>query len=321
MKFNIYINQKALIELAERKWIKIDLVDWAIINWIKDFHNEPKVKKEKIDGKIFFWLAYNKLKEDLPLLNVNSKKWIANRLQKLIDLWLLEKHLNKDEWNLTYFYYTQEFFDLEREKEDIIKEKHELKEEKWLWIFKSAWEQEFNTYGTEIPKAMEQKFLRLWNEGSYNYNIIYSIIKSIILKYKKDNFKKLNLNNFSSYDDKNNKITETTEQLNQDVSSGSWQLDNSSPPTPSPLKETGAEIRNRWQGFLWIKMHKIDARKLDLIYNYCKENKLQVNKSIMKTFLKIIITITYDDIKFYLNKKYDNTNHLINTLNKFNKAS
>lgn len=258
------------------------------------------------------------------MINELKLKWNELVLYAII-YWFSQDWETKYRWSLSYIQNS-----LKISRHTVISLLKKL-EEKWLIIKKENKTWNLYSINQQVVQKLHQGSAEIALVGSaktslvgsaeiapnnniYIYNNKYN---NIYNKFKKYNHNKIK----SSLISMKNKITETTEQLNQDVNSGSWQLDNSSPPTPSPLKETGAEIRNRWQGFLWIKMHKIDARKLDLIYNYCKENKLQVNKSIMKTFLKIIITITYDDIKFYLNKKYDNTNHLINTLNKFNKAS
>lgn len=116
MKYNIYINQKWLSELSDSKWIKIDLIDWAIINWIKDFHNEPKTRKINIEWKQYFWIAYSYIIKELPLLWIKTKWAVAERLNKLVSLWLLEKYFDKDWWSMTYFYCKQEFYDLERGK-------------------------------------------------------------------------------------------------------------------------------------------------------------------------------------------------------------
>jgi len=114
MKYNIYINQKSLAELSEKTGVKIDLIDWALISWIKDFHNEPKIKKIQIDWKQYFWLAYKHILNDMPLLWLKTKWAISDRLKKLCNLWLLEKYFDLEWWSLTYFYCTQEFYNLER---------------------------------------------------------------------------------------------------------------------------------------------------------------------------------------------------------------
>jgi len=118
MKYNIYINQKSLFELANKKKIKIDLIDWAIINWIKDFHNAPKIKKIEIDWKRFFWIAYKHLLNDMPLLWLKTKWAIWTRLKKLVDIWLLEKYFDLEWWSMTYFYCTDSFYELERVKSE-----------------------------------------------------------------------------------------------------------------------------------------------------------------------------------------------------------
>ncbi len=103
MRAYININQKAFSELAILKSTKIDLIDATIFEYIVKFAVSNKANKQLIDNKLFTWCSYQKIIDDNPLLNINSKKAIELRLIKLIDLGLFEKFTDKKEGNKTYF--------------------------------------------------------------------------------------------------------------------------------------------------------------------------------------------------------------------------
>ena len=103
MRAYININQKAFSELATLKSTKIDLIDATIFEYIFKFAVSNKASKQLIDDKLFIWCSYQKIIDDNPLLNINSKKAIELRLIKLIDLGLFEKFTDKREGNKTYF--------------------------------------------------------------------------------------------------------------------------------------------------------------------------------------------------------------------------
>lgn len=87
MKYNININQKAIIDLN----LDVDVIDMAIFDFIKDFSNSSKCVKVLIDGKQFFWISHSKIILDLPIININSRQGILKRINKLIDANLIQR--------------------------------------------------------------------------------------------------------------------------------------------------------------------------------------------------------------------------------------
>lgn len=103
MRAYININQKAFSELAILKRTKIDLIDATIFEYIVKFAVSNKAEKQLIDNKLFVWCSYQKIIDDNPLLNINSKKAIELRLNKLIEIGLFEKFTDKSKGNKTFF--------------------------------------------------------------------------------------------------------------------------------------------------------------------------------------------------------------------------
>lgn len=87
MKYNININQKAVIDLG----LDLDVVDLAIFDFIKDFSNSPGCIKVLIDGKQYFWISHSKIINDLPIIKITSRQGIFKRINKLIDACLIER--------------------------------------------------------------------------------------------------------------------------------------------------------------------------------------------------------------------------------------
>lgn len=97
MKYNININQKAIIDNS----FNLDLIDCAIIDYIKDFNWTWKMIKSIIDWDEYFWIQYEHFLKEMPLLWINSKQALKRRIDKIVNEWILEKKLLN--WNSTYF--------------------------------------------------------------------------------------------------------------------------------------------------------------------------------------------------------------------------
>jgi len=87
MKYNININQKAIIDLG----LNLDVIDMSIFDFIKDFANSKNCVKVFIDGKQYFWISHTKIITDLPIIRINTRQGIINRINKLIESGLIER--------------------------------------------------------------------------------------------------------------------------------------------------------------------------------------------------------------------------------------
>jgi len=112
MRAYININQKAFIELSRHKNIKLDLCDATIFEYIYKFAVSNMATKQLIDNELFIWVSYQKIIDDNPLMGLTSKKAIEIRLNKLIEVGLLKKYLDKKQGNKTYFNITNLAYNL-----------------------------------------------------------------------------------------------------------------------------------------------------------------------------------------------------------------
>ena len=74
--------------------IKLDCTDLLLLRWFVDFY--PQTNKENIDGKEYGWISYEKVLEDLPLLDLGIKI-IYNKFEKMTEFGILEhKHVKEE---------------------------------------------------------------------------------------------------------------------------------------------------------------------------------------------------------------------------------
>jgi hypothetical protein len=112
MNYNISINQKAISELNKTLVDKLDLKDATILDWMLKFHAEPKAKIKQINGSNYIWVSYAYIIAENPLLEIVNKQTMSRRIEKLITAGLLDRSIDLDEGNKTYFGLTQVAFDL-----------------------------------------------------------------------------------------------------------------------------------------------------------------------------------------------------------------
>lgn len=84
----------------KEKDIKIDCTDLLILRWFVDFY--PKMMKVEIDGVQYAWLQYQKILQDLPLLDI-KKQALFDRLQKLCEFKILNHKTVKVNGTFSYY--------------------------------------------------------------------------------------------------------------------------------------------------------------------------------------------------------------------------
>jgi len=84
MKYTISgLQQYMLIDLG------LDCIDALIIRYVYDFYTIGKMTlRTDRHGNKFFWMSYQKLLDDLPILNM-KKRALANRFKKYVEVGLL----------------------------------------------------------------------------------------------------------------------------------------------------------------------------------------------------------------------------------------
>lgn len=98
MKFSYMgFSQKKLVEY------KLDLVDAAILRYFIDFKDSGKMVLEIHNEKPFYWVKYEALIDDNPIINIKSNDAIRKRFKKLCDAEILD-HFHKKKGGSYSFY-------------------------------------------------------------------------------------------------------------------------------------------------------------------------------------------------------------------------
>lgn len=98
MKYTITINQRAIVALQ----LNIDIADAAILDWMMQFSHSPKISKIDHHGQTFYFFSYQKIKDDLPMLNI-GKDAIYRRLKKMCEIGLLISHPENQALNRPFY--------------------------------------------------------------------------------------------------------------------------------------------------------------------------------------------------------------------------
>jgi hypothetical protein len=125
VKAYLSINQKAFIDIAKSKNLKVDYVDGALFDWIKTFTHSQKALKKLIKNKLYIWVSYSAIIADNPMANISSNDVVGRRLNKLVDLGILEKFLSKEDGNKVFFHITQFAYDYLLESRELPTQKSE----------------------------------------------------------------------------------------------------------------------------------------------------------------------------------------------------
>lgn len=105
MLFTININQCAIIANG----YDIDLFDAAIIDFMLKFSHSPKIAVLNENGERFYYFAYGKVIEELPILGI-KKDAVYRRFKKLCDAGFLIAHPRNKEMNKPFYAFTGKLF-------------------------------------------------------------------------------------------------------------------------------------------------------------------------------------------------------------------
>ena len=82
----------------------LDMNDLIILRWFVDFRNTDGMEIKIIGDKHYYWVSYDKVLQDLPILKIKSKDVLRRRFKKLCDCEILEFYLEKNTKG-TFTYY------------------------------------------------------------------------------------------------------------------------------------------------------------------------------------------------------------------------
>lgn len=99
MKYNIMgFDQAMLLELG------LDIKDAAILRYFIDFRDTKKMRCQVIDAEPYYWVKYEAIIEEYPILGLKSADSVYNRFKKLVAAKVLKHKTVKS--NGVYSYYS-----------------------------------------------------------------------------------------------------------------------------------------------------------------------------------------------------------------------
>lgn len=106
MKYTIHgFSQREAIRL------KLDNDDLLLLRWLSDFSHSRKMKSEVIKGITYYWINYQTLCEDLPIIAMNKRN-MARRFKGLSDKKILLHETIKINGTFSYYGFGEAFEDL-----------------------------------------------------------------------------------------------------------------------------------------------------------------------------------------------------------------
>ena len=102
MKYTIQVNQ-AGADAANLRG-KVDIIDLAIFDAFKDFANGTKCEKKFTpDGRVWFWISYSLIIEELPYCEIRTNDGIYRRMKNLQAAGIIDFHPDNQRLNKTFF--------------------------------------------------------------------------------------------------------------------------------------------------------------------------------------------------------------------------
>ena len=90
----------------------LNMDDLLLLKWFVDYRSTDRMELVMIDDVPFYWVNYNKVLEDLPILRITNKDVLRRRFKKLCDAKVLKFHLEKNKKGTFTYYNTDTRYQL-----------------------------------------------------------------------------------------------------------------------------------------------------------------------------------------------------------------
>lgn len=84
--------------------IGLDVIDLALLRWIIDFHSTGAMEMRHFEEKSFFWVCYDALLRDMPILGINNNTSLGRRFKRMVKSGLLEFRIFQTKHGSKSFY-------------------------------------------------------------------------------------------------------------------------------------------------------------------------------------------------------------------------
>lgn len=98
MKYTIFgFSQSKAVEFG------LDLIDLQLLRWFVDFRQTDRMYSKILDDKEYYWINYQAVIEDLPILCIASKDALYRRFKKLVNCGVLQHRHCKQQGSFSYY--------------------------------------------------------------------------------------------------------------------------------------------------------------------------------------------------------------------------
>lgn len=89
----------------------LDIEDLVILRWFVDFCS--RIPSKEIDGENFFWINYQAILTDMPILGFKTKDRLYRKLKNMVDKGVLtHQNLKNSEGNFSYYGFGEKYQEL-----------------------------------------------------------------------------------------------------------------------------------------------------------------------------------------------------------------
>lgn len=99
-------NQQKLVDF------ELDLKDAMLLRYFVDFKKSGKMRNITLESETYYWLKYEAVVDEFPLLGIKSKDTVYRRLQKLVKCKILKHTTIKNYGNYSYYCFGENYEEL-----------------------------------------------------------------------------------------------------------------------------------------------------------------------------------------------------------------
>lgn len=142
--------------------LKLKLTDLFLLDYLYKFSNSPQAKIKESQGKVYFWLTYNKVQEDLPILGI-KKRQLSNIFDNLKQKGIIER-LSGQKNHMYIFVNWKILTSTAKQDENLAKQDEKVEQ---LPQKSKVLENSFEKY-SEMVKRNKQLDIKITNFGDYH---------------------------------------------------------------------------------------------------------------------------------------------------------
>ena len=99
MQYTITVNQFAF----RKHFPLLNISHAAIVDWFSRFTHSSKISRLEYEGKTYYWLQYDKAREELPILGITNKDSMRRLIKAICNENILEAHPDNQAMGRSYF--------------------------------------------------------------------------------------------------------------------------------------------------------------------------------------------------------------------------